>query len=164
MADNLCCGFLLYLLLLYYPQGRHAMVGWLLLVGTAYCKGHGLIPDASAPLDLSQWGTLGTLGDANMVTNERAIILVAHIHLLFVSIAATLAPFSFQDKLLLAPGEKDAEPAGLIPDFKGGLTKEAEVWNSRVAMVGLLTVIGISFATQTSILDVINAGVGGLLY
>lgn len=117
-------------------NGRHVMFGWLCLIGTAEARTHGLMP--SGDLDLSQWGVLGSLGDGTPISVERAAIIVAHIHFLFVSVAAALAPFSFQDKLLLEDGEADEEPSGLFPAFKGGLTKEAEMWNGRVAMVGLV--------------------------
>jgi len=39
-------------------------------------------------------------------------------------------------RLFLRPGEKDEEPAGLVPSLKFGLTKEAEIWNGRLAMLG----------------------------
>lgn len=145
-------------------NGRHAMFGFLVLVLTGYCKGHGLIPDADVPLDFKQWGVIAELGDFQPISTERAIILVAHIHVLLVSIAAALAPFSFQDQLLLQPGEKDETPAGLFPPFELGLTKGAELWNSRVAMLGLLVLIGTSVATHTSILDTLNVGLGNLLF
>jgi hypothetical protein len=74
------------------------------------------------------------------------------------------APFSFQDKLLLEEGEKDAAPAGLIPKGAGGLTPAAEIFNSRVAMLGLIALVSTSVATHTPILDTLNAGVGGLLF
>ena len=119
-------------------QGRHAMFGLLALTLTAYAKGHGLIPEGSAVLDMSQWGPLAALGDAEPISKERAIILIAHIHVLLVSIAAAIAPFSFQDKLFLQPGEADEEPAGLIPPFSLGLTKDAELWNSRVVCLQLV--------------------------
>ncbi|CAN8073715.1 unnamed protein product [Agarophyton chilense] len=143
-------------------NGRHAMFGFVMLVATAYCKGHGLLPEGV--LDPKQWGVLGTLGDTGMISQERATILVAHVHVLFVSVAAALAPFSFQDKLLLGPGEVDEEPAGLLPPFKLGLTKSAELWNSRLAMLGLMVVVTCSVATKTPILDVVNIGLGKILY
>lgn len=108
------------------------MFGWLMIIGTAEARNHGLMPEGN--LDQSQWGVLGSLGDGSPISMERAAIIVAHIHFLFVSVAATLAPFSFQDKLLLEEGEADEAPAGLFPAFKGGLTKSAEIWNGRVAM------------------------------
>lgn len=144
-------------------NGRHAMFGFLVLVATGYCKGHGLIPDASVPLP-GDWGVLGQLGDASAISMQRAIILVAHIHVLSVSVAAAIAPFSFQDKLLLEPGEADEEPAGLFPEFKGGLTKEAELWNCRVAMLGIICLVAASVATHTSILDMLNLSLGNLLF
>lgn len=143
-------------------NGRHAMFGFLALVITAYCQGHGLLPEGN--LDPTQWGTLGSLGDTAMISNQRAVILVAHVHFLFVSIAAAFAPFSFQDNLLLEPGEKDEEPAGLFPPFQLGLTKGAELWNCRVSMLGLICLIGCSVSTGTPILDVLNVSVGGILF
>jgi Chlorophyll A-B binding protein len=143
-------------------NGRHVMFGWLMLVGTAYAKAHGMLPEGN--LDMSQWGVLGSLGDQTPISNERAAILVAHIHFLFVSVAAAIAPFSFQDKLLLEKDEADAKPAGLFPPFKPGLNEDAEIWNGRVAMVGLLCLIGVSVASHQSILDTLNAGVGGTLF
>jgi hypothetical protein len=143
-------------------NGRHVMAGWIMLIGTAEARTHGLMPEGF--LDTSQWGVLGSLGDGNPISMERAAIIVAHIHLLFVSVAATLAPFSFQDKLLLEDGEADEAPAGLFPAFTGGLTKEAELWNGRVAMVGLICLVATSAATKMSILDTINAGLGGKLF
>ncbi len=109
------------------------MFGLLAILLTGYCKGHGLIPNPDMTLDLSQWGTLAEMGDTVVtITNERAIILIAHIHVLLVSIAAAIAPFSFQDRLFLQEGEEDEEPAGLFPPFTVGLTKDAELWNCRV--------------------------------
>lgn len=145
-------------------NGRHAMFGFLVLVLTGYVKGHGLIPDPTTPLDIAQWGVLGTLGDTGGITTERAVILVAHIHVLFVSVAAALAPFSFQDKLLLGAGEADEEPAGLFPPLSPGLTKDAELWNSRVAMLGIICLVVTAVATDTSILDVLNNCLGNLLF
>lgn len=145
-------------------NGRHAMFGFLVLVLTGYCKGHGLLPDAGETLDISQWGVVGSLGDTAMISKERAVMLVAHIHVLFVSVAAALAPFSFQDKLLLEAGEKDEEPAGLFPDFTPGLTKDAELWNGRVSMLGLLCLVFVSVSSHTSILDTLNIAVGNILY
>eukprot|EP00177_Eucheuma_denticulatum_P008064 GFKZ01014686.1.p1 GENE.GFKZ01014686.1~~GFKZ01014686.1.p1 ORF type:complete len:218 (+),score=26.91 GFKZ01014686.1:199-852(+) len=144
-------------------NGRHAMFGLLMLVATGYAKGHGLFPD-TPPVDLAQFGVLTQLGDTQSISFERCVILVAHIHVLFVSVAAALAPFSFQDKLLLEPGEEDEEPAGLFPPFELGLTKSAELWNSRVAMLGVISIVACSVATKTSVLDTINLWLGGLLF
>lgn len=139
------------------------MFGMLMLVMTAYAKGHGWFPD-SPPVDLRQFGVLTQLGDFKPISFERCVIIVAHIHVLLVSVAAALAPFSFQDKLLLQPGEQDEEPAGLFPPFEPGLTKGAELWNCRLAMLGVISVVGISVATRTPILDTLNIGLGGILY
>lgn len=145
-------------------NGRHAMFGFLALVITAYCKGHGLLPDATAQLDASQWGPLVALGDYKGISIQRAVILIGHVHVLLVSIAAAISPFSFQDKLLLEPGETDEEPAGLFPKFSLGLTKDAELWNSRVAMLGIICLVGQSVATKTEILDTLNLWLGGILF
>jgi hypothetical protein len=145
-------------------NGRHAMFGLLAIVITAYAKGHGWIPNADQVLDMQQWGTLVMEGFNQKITNERAIILVAHVHVLLVSIAATIAPFSFQDRLFLRPGEKDEEPAGLVPPLKFGLTKEAEIWNGRLAMLGVTFIVATSIVTGQSILDVVNKGLGNILY
>uniref|UniRef100_A0A7S1TI61 Uncharacterized protein n=1 Tax=Compsopogon caeruleus TaxID=31354 RepID=A0A7S1TI61_9RHOD len=145
-------------------NGRHAMFGMLAIVLTAYAKGHGMIPEADKLLDVSAWGTLAELGNYTPISNERAIILVAHIHVLLVSIAAAIAPFSFQDKLLLAPGEEDEAPAGLIPAFNLGLTKDAEIWNGRLAMLGICSIVGSAVASGSSILDVVNVMFGKIFF
>ena len=82
-------------------NGRHAMFGMFLMTFTAYLKGHGLIPDADKVLDVNQWGPLAYAGFGQVITNERAIILVAHIHVLFVSIICAFSPLAFQVSLLV---------------------------------------------------------------
>lgn len=145
-------------------NGRHAMFGFFLLTMTAYCQGHGLLPDPSQVIDISQWGTLARLGDYSSISVRRAVILIAHVHVLLVSIAAAIAPFSFQDKLLLEPGEEDAKPSGLIPPLNFGFTRDAEIWNSRVAMLGIIVLVAQSVATRTPVLDVLNLWLGNTLY
>lgn len=145
-------------------NGRHAMFGFFLLTVTAYCQGQGLLPDPSITLNAADWGTLVRLGDYTGISLRRAVILIAHVHVLMVSIAAAIAPFSFQDKLLLEPGEEDAKPAGLIPPLNFGFTKEAEIWNSRVAMLGIIVLVCQSVATRTPVLDVLNLWLGKLLF
>nr|7Y5E_82 Chain 82, RedCAP [Porphyridium purpureum]7Y5E_8N Chain 8N, RedCAP [Porphyridium purpureum]7Y7A_87 Chain 87, RedCAP [Porphyridium purpureum]7Y7A_8o Chain 8o, RedCAP [Porphyridium purpureum] len=135
-------------------NGRHAMAGWLIIWITAYMKGHGMLP--SGILEPSVWGPLAQLGGYEPIPRERAVVLIANVHLLLVSVAATIAPFSFQDKLLLDEGESDEAPAGLIPSFKLGLTKEAELWNGRLAMLGLIVIVFASVSSGTSILDLTN--------
>jgi hypothetical protein len=109
-------------------NGRHAMFGWIALLATGYAKGHGLIPDADVLLSTKEWGTLAYLYGGS-ISNERAIIIVAHLHLLLFSVFAAVAPLSFQDKLYLSPGEKDEPAAGLIPKASPGLTLGAELLN-----------------------------------
>ncbi|CAM9971720.1 unnamed protein product, partial [Phaeothamnion confervicola] len=116
-------------------NGRHAMAGWVVIVATGYAKAHGLIPNPDMLLDVKQWGTLATISGATAISNERAIIMVAHMHLLMMSICSAIAPLSFQDTLLLKEGEKDEPAPGLIPAFVPGLTKEAEMSNGRMAML-----------------------------
>jgi hypothetical protein len=56
-------------------NGRHAMFGWVALLVTGYCKGHGLIPNPDTALNLKEWGTLAYLYGGS-ISNERAIIIV----------------------------------------------------------------------------------------
>eukprot|EP00518_Triparma_eleuthera_P005234 CAMPEP_0182452818 /NCGR_PEP_ID=MMETSP1319-20130603/149_1 /TAXON_ID=172717 /ORGANISM="Bolidomonas pacifica, Strain RCC208" /LENGTH=203 /DNA_ID=CAMNT_0024650691 /DNA_START=70 /DNA_END=681 /DNA_ORIENTATION=- len=142
-------------------NGRHAMFGWVVICATAYAKGHNLIPDADLPLDLKSWGTLATISGKNTITNERAIILIANVHALVLSVMATCAPLPFSDQLLLKDGEEDEKPYGTIPEFKTGLTLEAEIMNGRMAMMGLITVIAASAIEHKSIIEVVNEWLGG---
>jgi hypothetical protein len=143
-------------------NGRHAMFGWVALIATGYAKSHGLIPNPDTLLNTADWGTLAYIYGGS-ITNERAVIIVGHLHLLLFSVCAAVAPLSFQDKLYLEKGEEPEPAAGLIPKIVPGLTKEAELLNGRLAMLGLVVLVLQSLITQTSILDVINAGLGGLL-
>lgn len=144
-------------------NGRHAMFGWAVIIATGYAKAHNLIPDADQVLDLKVWGRLADVAGKSTITNERAIILIGHIHALAVSICAAISPVSFQDKLFLEDGEKPEPPPGLIPSFVPGLTPEAEMFNGRMAMMGLVVTATIALATGTDFLDVVNQGLGGLL-
>jgi hypothetical protein len=106
------------------------MFGWVSLVLTGYAKGHDLIPDPDVLLDIKEWGTLAYIyGGA--ITNERAIIIVGHLHLLFFSICAAVAPLSFQDKIYLSYGESQEQGAGLVPKATPGLTRGAELINGK---------------------------------
>lgn len=89
---------------------------------------------------------------------------MGHVHLIILSVAAALAPLSFSDTLLLGDGEKDEEPAGLIPAFNPGLNADAEMWNGRVAMLGVSSLIAVSAATGSNPLDVMNVCLGNLLF
>ena len=121
-------------------NGRHAMFGMVAMVATAYLQGHGLIPDADKVLDIKQWGGLAQVGFGETITNERAIVMIAHVHVLMVSIFAAVAPFRFQDSLAKNIGYTPEAPAGLIPPFKTGLTPEAELINGRLAMLGIISI------------------------
>lgn len=111
------------------------------------------------------WGTLAYTTGTETITNERAIIMMGHVHALAVSVCATVAPLSFQDKLFLDvdAGEKDGPAPGLIPSFVPGLTPEAEIFNGRMAMMGLVVTATVALTTGQSFLEVVNAGLGGLL-
>uniref|UniRef100_A0A7S2MHN0 Uncharacterized protein n=1 Tax=Octactis speculum TaxID=3111310 RepID=A0A7S2MHN0_9STRA len=143
-------------------NGRHAMFGWFAIVCTGYCQAHHLIPDADKLLDLKEWGTLATISGKATISNERAIILIAHVHALMVSVCATMAPM--MDTLLLEPGEADEPAAGVFPPFETGLTSAAELWNGRMAMMGLITASSYSLMTGTSFLNTVDLWLGGLLF
>ena len=148
-------------------NGRHAMFGWAFIIATGYCKAHGLIPDPEKMLDFKEWGTLaiisGGKGGGVTITQERAIILVANIHFLMISLCAACCPLPFQDTLLLEPGEPDEEPAGLVPAFDTGLTPAAELWNGRLAMLGLIIFAVDSMVYQIPFLNAVDNALGGLL-
>jgi hypothetical protein len=154
-------------------NGRHAMFGWFFICATAYCKGHGLIPNPDTMLSFKSWGTLATISYKYTITNERAIILIANVHCFMVGLMATIAPMPFiMDPLLLEPNtpgyeyavERNKKPYGVVPAFKAGLTPEAEMYNGRMAMFGLIMVIGDALITHRTILDVVNDWVGGAFY
>jgi hypothetical protein len=145
-------------------NGRHAMFGMFAIVFTAYMKGHGLIPDADKILDINQWGPLASAGMGQGITNERAIIMIAHVHVLVVSVIAAFAPFAFQDTLVKEVGYEAEAPAGIIPPFKTGLSPEAELINGRLAMLGVISITMASIFTGTPIVDVVNLGLGKILY
>jgi len=148
-------------------NGRHAMFGWAFIIATGYCKAHGLIPDPDKMLTYKEWGSLaritGSQANFQGITNERACILVANIHFLVVSLCAAFAPLPFQDTLLLEPGEPDEEPAGVIPAFETGLTPSAELYNGRMAMLGLIIFSSYSMIYQIPFLDAVDNALGGLL-
>lgn len=87
-----------------------------------------------------------------------------HLHLLLFSICAAVAPLSFQDKLYLEKGEEHEAAAGLFPKYRHGLTAEAEMFNGRLAMLGLTVLLVQTTVTQQPILDTINKGLGGYLF
>ena len=148
-------------------NGRHAMFGWTVILATGYAQTHGLFPAGADTTQLTYkaWGGLTQLGFGTFISNERAIIMIAHIHALGVSFAAAFGPQVLGDSLTLLDGEEDEEPYGLFPPFKGqtGLTPAAEMYNGRMAMMGLIVVITASFASGKDILEVVDIGTGGLL-
>jgi hypothetical protein len=153
-------------------NGRHAMFGWFFICATAYCKGHGLIPDADTILDFKEWGTLATISGKNNITNERAIILIANVHFFAVSLLATLCPLPFSDPLLIDPSsplydkvkDQNANPYGYLPALKFGLTEEAEIINGRLAMLGIMALIFATALEGKPMLDIVNEWVGGAYY
>ena len=146
-------------------NGRHAMFGWLMIIGTGYAKAHGFFPDAAQALTYEKWGALTQMGFGEYISTERAIIMIAHVHALGVSMAAAFGPQVLGDTLTLLDGEADEEPYGLFPPFNGqtGLTPAAEMYNGRMAMMGLIAVITASLASGKDILEVVDLGLGGLL-
>merc|ERR1712187_496575 len=115
---------------------------------------------------MGDWGGLAQIGFGQYISNERAIIMIAHIHALAVSACAAWGPQILGDSLTLLDGEADEEPYGLFPPYmgQGGLTPAAEMWNGRIAMLGLIALITTSYAAGKDILDVIDLGLGGYLY
>ena len=145
-------------------NGRHAMFGWFMIVGTAYAKGHGFFPDPAVALQYKDWGALTQMGFGQAISNERAIIMMAHVHALGVSMAAAFGPQVLGDTLTLLDGEVDEEPYGLFVPLESGLTPAAEMLNGRLAMLGIIAVVASSMASGKDILEVVNTGVGGLLF
>merc|ERR1719161_532921 len=66
-------------------NGRHAMFGWFAILATAVAQKNGFFPDPNTPLTYTSWGGLTQMGFGEFISNERAIIMIAHIHALAVS-------------------------------------------------------------------------------
>ena len=122
----------------------------------------GFIPDPSVALDLSVWGGLAQIGGGATISTERAVVLVANMHAFAVGLCATFAPLGYMDTLLIEDGDADEAPAGLVPKFVPGLSPEAEMMNGRMAMMGLIQLLGYSMATGTPVLDVVNTWMPGV--
>lgn len=80
---------------------------WFVILATGYVKSHGLIPDGDVSLTYENWGALTQIGFNGYISNERACIMIAHIHALGVSAAAALGPQVLGDTLTLVDGESD---------------------------------------------------------
>jgi len=147
-------------------NGRHAMFGWLAIIATGYAKSHGYFPDANTALTYAQWGGLTQMGFGESIPNERAIIMMAHVHALGVSAAAAFGPQVLGDTLTLLDDEEDEEPYGFWVPIVGntGLTPAAEMANGRMAMVGLIAVVSASLVSGKDILEVVDIGIGGKLF
>ena len=151
------------------------MFGWVVMCACAYAESHNLFPNADAPLNLKEWGTLATVnsfsgGGKETITNERAIILIANVHAFFIGVAATIAPLPQADTLLLDPNhdmyewqvERNSKLGGIMPDMKrSGVTPHAELMNGRMAMMGLITCIAYSGLQGQSMITTINEWIGG---
>merc|ERR1719353_2201673 len=81
------------------------------------------------------------------------------------SAVTAFGPQVLGDTLTLLDGEQDEEPYGLFPPLmgQGGLTPAAEMWNGRLAMLGLIALVSTSVVSGLDILDVIDVGTGGYL-
>jgi len=151
-------------------NGRHAMFGWFFICATAYAKGHGLIPNPEMTLDLKEWGTLATISGKNTITNERAVILFANVHFFFMGLMATICPSPFWDPLLVDPNHpryeelKNQEPYGYFPGFTPGVNEATEMIHGRLAMVGLIALVGASAIEGKPMLDVVNEWTGGAYF
>eukprot|EP00540_Astrosyne_radiata_P012077 CAMPEP_0116830422 /NCGR_PEP_ID=MMETSP0418-20121206/4754_1 /TAXON_ID=1158023 /ORGANISM="Astrosyne radiata, Strain 13vi08-1A" /LENGTH=221 /DNA_ID=CAMNT_0004459523 /DNA_START=423 /DNA_END=1089 /DNA_ORIENTATION=+ len=158
-------------------NGRHAMFGWVFLCASAYAHGHHLIPNADTLLDIKQLGMVALQKDVQgqgMVawSQERAVIFMANIHFLCVSLCATIAPLPWADPLLIDETHssydrlmaREQEPFGYLPEIKTGLTEEAEIINGRLAMLGIFVLAMATAIENKNMLDIINDWVGGLYY
>jgi len=154
-------------------NGRHAMFGWFFICATAYCKGHGLIPDPETLLSVKDWGTLAIISGTTTISNERAIILAANMHFFALSLMATIAPLPFGDSLFLDPNHpsydkmsaRNKAGIGYLPDMKKmGLTEEAEIMNGRLAMLGLAALVFTTALSGKPMLDIVNEWVGGAYF
>ena len=78
--------------------------------------------------------------------------------------AASLGPPCAAASPKRPPPAPAQEPYGLFPPLmgQGGLTPAAEMWNGRLAMLGIIALVLTSCASGKDILEVIDIGTGGL--
>lgn len=88
-------------------QPTHPDCRWFVILATGYAKAHGLFPDPEVALQYKDWGGLAQIGAGQYISNERAIIMIAHIHFLAVSACAAFGPQILGDSLTLLEGEED---------------------------------------------------------
>jgi len=74
---------------------------------TGVAKSHNWLPEGDIALTYENWGGLAQQGVGTYISNERAIIMIAHIHALAISYAAAFGPRILGDSLTLLDGEKD---------------------------------------------------------
>ena len=80
---------------------------WAAILLTGYAKSHGFFPSPETALAYKDWGGLAQIGFGKYISNERAIIMIAHIHALAVSACAAWGPQILGDSLTLLDGEED---------------------------------------------------------
>lgn len=137
-------------------NGRHAMFGWAFIVGTLHAQQMGYIPDPTASLSAATWGPLSVISGTTTISTERAVIMVANVHALFVSVCAAFAPLGYMDTLLIEDGEEDEPAPGVFPAFDTGITPAAEMWNGRMAMMGIVATSSYSLMTGTPFMECVK--------
>ncbi len=136
---------------------------WIAILATGVAKSHGLLPQGDLALTYAEWGGLAQQGLDTYISQERATIMIAHVHALAVSVAAAFGPQVLGDSLTLLDGQKDEAPYGLFPPMQAGLTAAAEISNGRMAMLGLIALVTTSAVTGMDILEIVDIGTGGNL-
>ena len=101
-----------------------------MIAATGYAKSHGLFPDAAVALEYKNWGGLAQMGFNEYISNERAIIMIAHVHALAISACAAFGPQVLGDTLTLMDGEKD-EVTPRDRDCGGGHLGRVIAWRRR---------------------------------
>jgi len=63
----------------------------------------------------------------------------------------------YMDTLLIADGEEDEPAAGVFPAFNPGVNPDTELWNGRMAMMGLVATSSYALMTGTPFMDCVKA-------